>query len=664
MASPYTPLEPKPEPHESHLYKIRLLDIEPWTIDQAENIRLRLHPTRLDKAGEYICLSYTWGQPEPTFSVLLNDTEFSVRENLYDALLRLRLPDKPLRIWIDAVCINQDDVKEREYQVSIMGKVYESATDVIAWIGKEKGPEDRLGVDLVGEMLEKITPWWEERKVTLDLTAWIKSITADGVVNGRWLSLLDLISRPWFSRVWIIQEVVMAKQVLVCCGPHQLNWMDLLCCSVFISEMHDWISSVAGRHPDPRREQLEFFSRLCEAAKRILKVGSAFGSKPSYPPASLCKVPVNNIIRESDCRTLYDLIHRFGTFKASDERDRVYALLGVAERFDNIPRRLPTVSYHQDSHLADALLTVIGNDLEAGGRLDFLSAAYGTDGHGVIPSWIPNLRFEHDASRPRQFMPLELGSGGYWADSNCPQIQASVDAKHRTLHVTGWVAGFIDQVSEVHNNNSSTKLIRTLDDPKHLLQTRREWAAMAGVAESDEAYMSIYREVVKDSSREESVKARLRALPNLDLHQRFLGTLMMSGCDTETEAMCFGSFISAELKAQSQGSGSLGLIRMSHTSHGRRFFTCSELGLKHERLKSKNFGLCARNTKRGDKVVMLLGSKTLHIIRDVSFDDNGNTLYQWVGQAYVHNWMQGQLVERMAMDCSPGYMNAEKIRLI
>ncbi|KAK0736716.1 heterokaryon incompatibility, partial [Apiosordaria backusii] len=122
-------------------------------------------------------LSYTWGQPEPKFSVLLNGVDFGVRENLYLALLRLRLPNKPFRIWIDAVCINQDGVEEREFQVSIMRHVYYLATYVIAWVGEES--------------------------VTSDMVAWIKSITAHGIVNSRWLGLLDLISRPWFSRVWI-----------------------------------------------------------------------------------------------------------------------------------------------------------------------------------------------------------------------------------------------------------------------------------------------------------------------------------------------------------------------------------------------------------------------------------------------------------------------------
>lgn len=102
---------------------------------------------------------------------------------------------------------------------------------------------------------------------------------------------------------------------------------------------------------------------------------------------------------------------------------------------------------------------------------------------------------------------------------------------------------------------------------------------------------------------------------------------------------------------------------MTQISHGRRFFTCLELGLKHERLGSTNFGLCASDTMEGDKIAMFLGSSTLYIIRDIGTDANGRRLYGWVGQAYVHNWIQGQLVD-MNLDRTSGMLDAHPIALI
>lgn len=206
-----------------------------------------------------------------------------------------------------------------------MQNVYQSATDVISRVRKEKESEGKLALGLVEAMLEKITPWLEEQKVTTGLVAWIKSITTYGTP---WFALFGLISRPWFSRVWIIQEVAMAKQVLVYNGPHQLDWVDLLYSSIFISRNQFLINPLFFK-------DLEFFRRIWAAAKHIVKVGAVFGGKASLAPASLCKGPLREKIlkREVDHQALYNLLCCFRTFKATDERNRVYALLQLLNTF-------------------------------------------------------------------------------------------------------------------------------------------------------------------------------------------------------------------------------------------------------------------------------------------------------------------------------------------
>ena len=75
----------------------------------------------------YDALPYTWGSSALGKSVYVNGSRFVVTDNLAAALRRLRLPDKPRTIWIDALCINQDDLAERAYQVAIMGQIYRKA---------------------------------------------------------------------------------------------------------------------------------------------------------------------------------------------------------------------------------------------------------------------------------------------------------------------------------------------------------------------------------------------------------------------------------------------------------------------------------------------------------------------------------------------------------
>ncbi len=87
-------------------------------------LQIHIETATLNSAGGYSCLSYAWGLPDPKRSVELNSCPFDLRENLYLALVRLRLPGRPRRLWVDAICINQEDIAEREAQVSIMHRIF------------------------------------------------------------------------------------------------------------------------------------------------------------------------------------------------------------------------------------------------------------------------------------------------------------------------------------------------------------------------------------------------------------------------------------------------------------------------------------------------------------------------------------------------------------
>jgi hypothetical protein len=96
----------------------------------------------------YKALSYTWGPPEVHKTIFLNGIEVQVRENLWQALQHLRSPDADLRLWIDAMCINQDHIPERNQQVSRMGTIYGMAKEVIVWLGPEKD-DSNVAIDFI-----------------------------------------------------------------------------------------------------------------------------------------------------------------------------------------------------------------------------------------------------------------------------------------------------------------------------------------------------------------------------------------------------------------------------------------------------------------------------------------------------------------------------------
>ncbi|KAK4038501.1 heterokaryon incompatibility protein-domain-containing protein, partial [Parachaetomium inaequale] len=199
---------------------------------------------------------------------------------------------KPRRLWIDALCICQDDTKEREAQVSIMQHIFAQATDVMAWIGEDNGAPDQRAIDFMRELSAKSKSYihaephgtvssGERRPLDEQTVDWLESATPFGIVDSIWLDFTALIDRPWFCRIWIVQEVVMGKEVTVQCGPHQFSWGALFNCALFVHEHAQLIQSFAApdclRHHSP--EKAEFYSNslplyhLLRATKNIRSVG-------------------------------------------------------------------------------------------------------------------------------------------------------------------------------------------------------------------------------------------------------------------------------------------------------------------------------------------------------------------------------------------------------
>ncbi|KAK0654932.1 heterokaryon incompatibility protein-domain-containing protein [Cercophora newfieldiana] len=192
----YIPLNPERR-------EIRLLEISPWKQDQNEQLRLILKHTELDNAEPFDALSYTWGDPHPTFTVNLDGAEFDVREGLHTALLNFRQRDESCLLWADAICINQDDVRERESQVGIMQHIYSAARFVLAWLGPPTGDGD-------------------------EAVEWIRSVTPLGMVDSPWLDVILLLEKPLFRRIWVVQEIVLGTVVKVYCGNESIDLAALL----------------------------------------------------------------------------------------------------------------------------------------------------------------------------------------------------------------------------------------------------------------------------------------------------------------------------------------------------------------------------------------------------------------------------------------------------
>ncbi|RKL09596.1 hypothetical protein BFJ68_g9020 [Fusarium oxysporum] len=266
-------------------------------------LRCQLWQAYLNDIIPYEALSYSWGSQSTPHEIIVDEKTLSITESLYEALWHLRRPDEDRMLWVDALCIDQNNIKERGHQVNRMGEIYGKADKVIIWLGYLSGNAAKLksAITLFEDRVENLPgiprkwpredPRWKSRwkQVEADLGP----SCHDELVDG----LQSFMEKPWFSRVWILQEVANAKRTTVKCNlgeiPGKIFALIPIVMDVTVTEQ-------------------------CQAVLDIMP-------DPSKPSTS----------RKQD-RNLCNLLWKFRGCKATDPRDRIYALIGMASDIETV----------------------------------------------------------------------------------------------------------------------------------------------------------------------------------------------------------------------------------------------------------------------------------------------------------------------------------------
>lgn len=188
-------------------------------------------------ARQYEALSYQWGSPEPSpdpahvITLGLTSHPFQLRANLFHALQHLRLEDEERTLWIDALCINQGDVEERNVQVAQMGLVYRVAVRTVVWLGLDErlwGEERRSAVGVLNEaMAEQVLVAGPVEERLAESIRDFRAVQRGGRSNGKavlWDAVLEVVGKEYWRRLWIIQEVVVCTRVRVYLGREFIEW--------------------------------------------------------------------------------------------------------------------------------------------------------------------------------------------------------------------------------------------------------------------------------------------------------------------------------------------------------------------------------------------------------------------------------------------------------
>lgn len=264
----YTPLD-------IHNEEIRILTIE--SDARSELVNCSLRPVPLSQANPFYALSYVWGTKDNMQWIMLDGQRTSTRKNLRDFLHCLSTTlDGTLRVWVDYLCINQDDLDERSSQVSMMGRIYAAADSVYAWLGPSTLQSRQV--------YEFVTRAQDMRHAKVSYSKIYESdLTALDALN-------DIIDRQYWTRLWIIQEIVLAKRLWLFCGDSHIEWDDL----PFV---------MAGRRPD--------LERSTSQSPKLLQYLKETRETKALLPYS-------------------ELVHKFAAAQCQDERDKLYGLLALA----------------------------------------------------------------------------------------------------------------------------------------------------------------------------------------------------------------------------------------------------------------------------------------------------------------------------------------------
>lgn len=209
-------------------YQIRLLALAPG--EESDDIHIRLTHVDLEKDPhvDYEALSYAWGTSEPTQRVVVDADDGSspsmipIRDNLAHALRRIRDTMTTRILWIDALCLNQEDDKEKSHQVPFMAEIYRRAACVIVWLGPEHDGSTSA-MEILRDLGENLTMDWETTVIKYSDSFGDKLNILRNSASLK-TSIARLVERDWFQRIWVLQEVFLSRRCSVFCGPSQVKY--------------------------------------------------------------------------------------------------------------------------------------------------------------------------------------------------------------------------------------------------------------------------------------------------------------------------------------------------------------------------------------------------------------------------------------------------------
>lgn len=367
----------------------------------------KLHHFPLNETPPYFALSYHWGDPEPQHDISVNSMQLSITRNLTKALTTMFSPrfseelgpiwsetDRIL-LWVDAICIDQDNVQEKNIQVPLMSEIYKRAKGAIGYIGSpsaNRDPSHPIRAMIRRAGVGKI----EENSKVIDNDA------------------TEFLSSPFFRRAWITQEAVLSPQFMCVYGSDQD------CVSLSLDYLGSLIQTIQtpGRGSPEQGLILNDLENVGPAIMQIY-VRAQLRSSLNLSPEGINIVKLLSLTRPA---------------KATDQRDKVYSLVGLMTPQD---RQKIHIDYSEHNTVAEVYTAIAKILIDSPDCMRMLSHAGISRNFPQLPTWVPDWSTE-----PRY--PLDYRHYRSCGDTNAA---VTISEDGRQLHLRGLLFGRIKVVS-------------------------------------------------------------------------------------------------------------------------------------------------------------------------------------------------------------------------
>lgn len=412
-----------------------------------DELRCDMDEVRLSDVGEesqgYTALSYVWGKHEASHMIWFGNHLLRIRPNLDSALRNLRRRDRSIRLWVDAVCINQHDLLERNHQVQQMRDIFSAASETIIYLGPQDGGNTGHSA---WNFLERHSTWALDENRDIDRNAAARLEKHLVYFRGDLKDVeLDVLSRSWFRRLWVFQEAVVSKSLSIQCGNRRISWDDFCEILLLSPRLHD---RYGFSFQDTQK--LDIVRDINISRREYLRQHGLERFLPSW------QLP-ETFGRSQGVMDILAILSRARYLEASDARDKIYGLVGISTGINTADPRF-AIDYRLS--FSDLYVIFARNHIKATRSYDIFSYVdiatesifQSSQSSPLLPSWVPNWHYQRCISYGSnrtvlETLPVEtptekearrtrVGNGYY---------VLSMQRRTRTMAVQGRIIGRIDR---------------------------------------------------------------------------------------------------------------------------------------------------------------------------------------------------------------------------